>query len=94
LEKIHLDNSTNRAPLENITYTDFVVSRWQTAQADRLSKPVRHKYRLFLLSLFGGVRHRASFAHVESFCMFIGYPRSGHTLIGSILDAHPNCDYR
>ena len=22
--------------------------------------------------------------------MFIGYPRSGHTLIGSILDAHPN----
>ena len=90
LEKIHLDNSTNRPPLESISYTDFAASRWQTAQADRFSKPVRQKYRLFLLSLFGSATHRASFAHVESFCMFIGYPRSGHTLIGSILDAHPN----
>ncbi len=26
--------------------------------------------------------------HVETFCMFIGYPRSGHTLISSLLDAH------
>ncbi len=22
--------------------------------------------------------------------MFIGYPRSGHSLVGSLLDAHPN----
>eukprot|EP01102_Stenamoeba_stenopodia_P012155 TRINITY_DN3802_c0_g1_i3.p1 TRINITY_DN3802_c0_g1~~TRINITY_DN3802_c0_g1_i3.p1 ORF type:complete len:335 (+),score=70.88 TRINITY_DN3802_c0_g1_i3:682-1686(+) len=29
------------------------------------------------------------FAHVKSFVMFIGYPRSGHTLVGSFLDAHP-----
>ena len=27
---------------------------------------------------------------VETLLMFIGYPRSGHTLIGSLLDAHPN----
>lgn len=26
----------------------------------------------------------------ELYCMFIGYPRSGHSLIGSLLDAHPN----
>jgi hypothetical protein len=26
---------------------------------------------------------------VESFCFFIGYARSGHTLIGSLLNAHP-----
>ena len=25
------------------------------------------------------------------YCMFMGYPRSGHSLVGSILDAHPNC---
>lgn len=24
------------------------------------------------------------------FCMFIGYPYSGHSLVGSIIDAHPN----
>lgn len=28
--------------------------------------------------------------NASTFCMFIGYPRSGHTIIGSILDAHPN----
>ena len=27
---------------------------------------------------------------VETLLMFIGYARSGHTLIGSLLDAHPN----
>lgn len=30
------------------------------------------------------------FEDVEKYCMFIGYPRSGHTLLGSLLDAHPN----
>ncbi len=25
---------------------------------------------------------------VESFCLFIGYPRSGHSLVGSLIDAH------
>lgn len=29
-------------------------------------------------------------AQLESFCVFIGYPRSGSTLLGSMLDAHPN----
>jgi Sulfotransferase family/Glycosyltransferase sugar-binding region containing DXD motif len=26
----------------------------------------------------------------RAFCLFIGYPRSGHSLIGSLLDAHPD----
>ena len=30
------------------------------------------------------------FDDIETFCMFIGYPRSGHTLTGSLLDAHPD----
>lgn len=34
-------------------------------------------------------RERRLFARVESFCMFIGYPRSGHSLVGALLDAHP-----
>lgn len=33
------------------------------------------------------IRHR--FSKLERFCLFVGYPRSGHTLVGSILDAHP-----
>lgn len=30
-----------------------------------------------------------AFAEVEACCLFIGHPRSGSTLIGSLLDAHP-----
>jgi hypothetical protein len=34
---------------------------------------------------------RASdFAAIERYCMFIGYPRSGHSVVGSLLDAHPD----
>jgi hypothetical protein len=34
-------------------------------------------------------RRRAAFSDVERFCFFIGYPRSGHSLVGSLLNAHP-----
>jgi hypothetical protein len=30
-----------------------------------------------------------NFSDIECFCLFIGYPFSGHTIIGSLLDAHP-----
>jgi Sulfotransferase family len=42
------------------------------------------------ISLFGGGRYGKLFKDVETYVMFIGYPRSGHSLIGSLLDAHPN----
>jgi hypothetical protein len=29
-----------------------------------------------------------SFAETQAFCLFIGYPRSGHTFVASLLDAH------
>lgn len=34
--------------------------------------------------------HVADFAAVSAYCMFIGYPRSGHSVVGSLLDAHEN----
>jgi hypothetical protein len=30
------------------------------------------------------------FEHLQVYCTFIGYPRSGHSIMGSLLDAHPN----
>jgi hypothetical protein len=33
---------------------------------------------------------RAVFGDLQTYCMFLGYPRSGHSLIGALLDAHPN----
>lgn len=34
--------------------------------------------------------YSSAFNDIETFCVFIGYPRSGHSLIGSLLDAHPD----
>lgn len=31
-----------------------------------------------------------TFDQVHTVCLFIGYPRSGHSLYGALLDAHPN----
>lgn len=33
-------------------------------------------------------RLAADFARVERFCLFAGYPRSGHSLVGALLNAH------
>src|SRR4051794_10141939 len=33
---------------------------------------------------------RGDFAEAEAFCLFVGYPRSGHSLVGELLNAHPS----
>jgi hypothetical protein len=43
----------------------------------------------YLRSSIEGRRNRGLFADVEAYCMFVGYPKSGHSLFGSLLDAHP-----
>ena len=35
-------------------------------------------------------RLRGDFARVERFCLFVGYPRSGHSIVGTMLEAHPD----
>jgi hypothetical protein len=45
--------------------------------------------KLYLVSSFEIRRNRKAFRDVETYCTFIGYPRSGHSIIGSLLDAHP-----
>ncbi len=42
----------------------------------------------YVSSLVSATRN-PSFDDLECFCFFIGYARSGHTLVGSMLDAHP-----
>ena len=44
----------------------------------------------YLRSSIGGRRDRDLFESVETYCMFVGYPKSGHSLFGSLLDAHPD----
>lgn len=39
-------------------------------------------------SAWARYRYRADFDRVERFCLFLGYPRSGHSLVGALLNAH------
>jgi len=32
----------------------------------------------------------ADFSKLRNFVLFVGYPRSGHSLVGSLIDAHPH----
>lgn len=36
------------------------------------------------------LRHGDRFDRVETFCFFVGYPRSAHSLVGQLLNAHPD----
>jgi sulfotransferase family protein len=44
---------------------------------------------VFVLAGVRGWRDRRLFDSVETYCAFVGYPRSGHTLIAALLNAHP-----
>ena len=41
-------------------------------------------------SWFDGIRLRGDFDEVRAFVIFVGQPRTGHSLVGALLDAHPN----
>ena len=44
----------------------------------------------FQYRLYESFKREDLFKSVEKYCMFVGYTRSGHSLVGSLLDAHPN----
>ena len=46
--------------------------------------------RLYATSLLQGRRSAGCLRGIQTYCMFVGYPRTGHSLIGSLLDAHPH----
>jgi len=54
----------------------------------------RHRYlrltRRFVTSAWRARTHRDEFARVEKVALFVGYQRSGHSLVGALLDAHPD----
>lgn len=46
--------------------------------------------KLYPTSVYGSYKYRQLFEGIKTYAMFIGYPRSDHSLIGALLDAHPN----
>lgn len=47
-------------------------------------------WRLWAAASLARLRDPRRFSDVQTFVQFAGFPRSGHSLIGSILDAHPD----
>lgn len=45
--------------------------------------------RRYWKSLIWGWMHQKDYKQLQSYIMFIGYQRSGHSYIGALLDAHP-----
>jgi sulfotransferase family protein len=47
-------------------------------------------YELLLDALTAYVRrrYRDDFTRIERFCLFVGYPRSGHSIVGAMVNAH------
>src|SRR5919108_3530136 len=43
----------------------------------------------FATSLVGAARLRSVFRDVQVYCLFVGHGRSGHSIVGSLIDAHP-----
>lgn len=44
----------------------------------------------YLTSFYGGLKYRSLWKNIQTYCLFIGYSRSGHSSVGALLDAHPN----
>ena len=64
----------------------------QGLRGGRLPRPLERALELpeaWLASRRAARRLAPRLAEVERFCLFVGYPRSGHSLLGSLLDAHP-----
>jgi hypothetical protein len=44
----------------------------------------------FFRALYSTYKNRPVLGDLETLCVFVGYPRSGHSVIGAALDAHPD----
>ncbi|NHJ31861.1 MAG: hypothetical protein FK732_03270, partial [Asgard group archaeon] len=51
---------------------------------------ILHNIIEYCTSFISGCTNYKRFRDVNIYCMFIGYARSGHSIIGTLLDAHPN----
>ncbi len=53
-------------------------------------KELARRAALFARAWLDAVRLRSVFAQVQRYCFFIGWPRSGHSIVATLLNAHPH----
>ena len=61
---------------------------WWSARDAVRRTPVHTAWRSVAFAA-GAIRERRLLADVRTYCLFIGHARSGHSVIGALLDAHP-----
>jgi hypothetical protein len=44
----------------------------------------------YAISYYKGRQNHALFDQLKTYCLFTGHARSGHSIVGALLDAHPN----
>lgn len=54
------------------------------------SRELLRKTGLYITSYLLSIKNKYLFNNIQSYCVFLGAGRCGHTLIGTLLDAHPN----
>ena len=74
--------------------------RWRTILTDDLFFPERHFWRRvrkrlslirrYLWSYYRTRGETCQFEGVDVYCVFVGHARSGGSIVGALLDAHPN----
>ncbi len=62
----------------------------QSRRPARLISEVARLAVLYPASLVLGLKDRLHFRDLQTFVLFVGSSRSGHSFVGSLLDAHPN----
>jgi hypothetical protein len=68
---------------------DIEPAGLDAARARLRGTPLHSAWR-WLRSAAGAVRHRDDLAGVDTYCVFLGHARSGHSIVGALLDAHPS----
>jgi hypothetical protein len=56
---------------------------------DRIRGTAIHDAYRYLESAIGASRSQKVLSGVRTYCLFIGHARSGHSIVGALLDAHP-----
>jgi hypothetical protein len=73
--------------------TERIEKGCQTQPPQTESEPVMSNtfryWQDWVWSHFAGKRQKDMFNGVTAYCMFIGHARSGHTICGALLNAHP-----
>ncbi len=76
--------------IDSKTYREFTQRKFVSSFLKGRLYQSANYYRRYLLTYYKANRFPEFFTGVEKFCVFIGQTKSGSSMVGGLLDAHPN----